>query len=117
MNAATQSPRPTLYFDGECGLCRGFVEFIRKRDKQGNIELLPLQSSEFAERIPGAEQLREMDTAVFAATDGKLHVRSAAAIEASKAMGGFWKAVGTVLGWTPRPIRDWFYRWVAAHRK
>lgn len=110
-------PQATLYFDGECGLCRGFVEFIRARDRRQRIELLPLQSSKFEARIPGFEQLREMDTAVLATADGKLHVRSAAAIEACSLLGGRWKFLALLMRVMPRAFRDWVYRWIARNRK
>ena len=54
MNEQNPSPsaeHPLLFFDGVCGMCNAFVDFIMKRDPQGHFRFAPLQgdtAKEFA---------------------------------------------------------------------
>jgi len=47
-----------LIYDGECGFCKKWVDWIRKRDKAQQLEYLPCQSNERKQRFP---QINEMD--------------------------------------------------------
>lgn len=42
-------PKTILYYDGVCVLCNWFIQYIYKRDKEGNIFFSQLQS-DFAEK-------------------------------------------------------------------
>src|SRR5207244_5401306 len=37
-------PRATLYYDGECGLCDRFVQFVLRHDPRGHFQFATLQS-------------------------------------------------------------------------
>ena len=102
-----------LFFDGTCGLCNGFVNFLLKRDQTHTLRFAPLQG-EFAKGVLSRE-LRENLSTVVLYRNGKLHLRSDAALIVLIELGGIWKILG--LFWlVPRAIRDMLYRIVAGNR-
>ena len=48
----------TLVYDGECGFCQGWADWVHRRDVNGQIRLMTCQSDERRERLP---QIREED--------------------------------------------------------
>jgi len=44
------TPRPLLVFDGDCALCRNWVARVRKLDRDGRIDAVPLRDSEATRR-------------------------------------------------------------------
>ena len=108
---AQGTPLPlVVFFDGVCGLCNRFVDFLLRRDHQHGLRFAPLQGST-------AESLAlptDFDTVV--ARDGtRTLVRSDAALAALSRLGGLW-VFAAVLGLVPRPLRDAVYRFVAHNR-
>ncbi|NQU48157.1 MAG: DUF393 domain-containing protein [Planctomycetes bacterium] len=109
-------PNPTLYYDGDCSLCQRLVVFMQKQDRHGIFDLTPLQSPDFIEHIPNAEELRQLDTAVLATADGMVRIRSTAIVQVLRLLGGKWKAASLLLWLIPLPLRDWGYKFIARHR-
>lgn len=104
-----------MLFDGICNLCNGFVQFLIKQDKKERLRFASLQSA-FGEQIreqhiPANE---EVDSVLFYRND-QVFVRSDAALEILKTLGGGWKLVG-VFHIFPRGFRDAVYDWVAKNR-
>ena len=102
-----------LYFDGVCGLCNRFVDWLVRRDRAGNLRYAPLQGSTAARRL--AARYVSGLTTVVVERNGRLSERSTAAIEAVAILGGPWR-VALVLKVIPRPVRDAVYDWMARHR-
>jgi predicted DCC family thiol-disulfide oxidoreductase YuxK len=109
-------PRTIVFYDGDCGLCQRFVQFLVARDRAGMLQYAPLQGRTAAEEgiaprlaggaIPETVVLKD-PAGVFQESD--------AALRAIVALGGLW----TMVGWlraVPRPVRDGVYRFVARHR-
>lgn len=121
--AKSEADRPTnvVFFDGVCGLCNCFVDFILSRDRRGAIRFAPLQgetakavlSSEF--RVPSAKT-QSFDTIVWLDSSSREFVRSAAAVRVLWRLGGVWSIIGWLLWLIPRPLRDVGYRLVASNR-
>jgi predicted DCC family thiol-disulfide oxidoreductase YuxK len=112
--------QPILLYDGVCGLCNRFVQFILRRDG-GEFRFAPLQSP-FAAPIlarHGANPAN-LDTVYvvlhYNENDEALLDRSDAVVFVLRQIGGGWELVGRVLAVTPRRLRDWGYRIVARHR-
>jgi predicted DCC family thiol-disulfide oxidoreductase YuxK len=104
-----------VVFDGVCNLCSHSVRFILRHEASSHLKFAPMQSP------AGARLLKEFgfstdDVKTFVVVvNGKVHVRSDAAIQISKHLRGVWKLSGVV--WIiPRPIRDWLYDVVARNR-
>ncbi len=107
-------------YDGVCGLCNRSVQFILRHDARGNFRFASLQS-EFAQRVlerhgASAADLDTVYVAVNGAEGETLLARSDAVVFVLREIGGVWPAVAAVLGWLPRPVRDWGYGMVARNR-
>ena len=110
----TTTEHPIIFFDGVCGLCNKFIDFVLPRDKAGLFRFAPLQG-ETAKEFLSAED-RESLKSVVLVDDGRQYKRSTAAVRILMKLGGFWKVVG-FLGWlVPSPLRDLMYKAVASVR-
>ena len=123
--AISEADRPTnvVFFDGVCGLCNRFVDFILSRDRQEAIRFAPLQG-ETASLLELTKlfattantEAPAFDTVVWLDDAGKKFVRSAAVVRVLWHLGGIWSLFGTSLWLVPRPLRDLGYRLVSANR-
>ena len=107
-------PRPVLFFDGVCGLCNRFVDFVLKHDRDGRVLFAPLQGATAASAL-SEDIVRGLDTVVFL-EKGRPNVRSSAIVQIFWQLGGAWSVLGTLLWIIPKPIRDFGYRIVARSR-
>jgi predicted DCC family thiol-disulfide oxidoreductase YuxK len=114
-----QSPdeHPVVLFDGVCNLCNRWVNFLIDRDARGTLRFASLQS-EAGRRLlesAGAEHdPLSLDT-VIVIDGGQAYERSTAVLRAARYLRWPWRWASALLA-VPRPVRDWVYRWVAAHR-
>lgn len=102
-----------IFFDGVCGLCNGFVDFILKIDKRHEFLFSPLQS-EFASKHLPEEFTKDLKSVVYF-HDGKILSRSEAVIKILSEIGGIWKLAG-IGKYLPQSIRDSAYDMVAHNR-
>jgi predicted DCC family thiol-disulfide oxidoreductase YuxK len=105
---------PVLFFDGVCGICNYFIDFVISRDRAAVFRFAPLQGETARERLPETD-LRELNTMVLWEEQG-IFRKSTAATRILIRLGGFWRLLGTVLRLVPRPLRDAGYSVVARHR-
>lgn len=104
---------PVIYFDGYCGLCNGFVDFVLARDRRRRFRFAPLQGTTATARFgaPG-----DVDpTTILLEDSGTVYERSTAALRIITDLGGVWRLAG-ILRLVPRFIRDAIYDWIARHR-
>jgi predicted DCC family thiol-disulfide oxidoreductase YuxK len=113
--------RQTLVlYDGVCGLCNRVVRFLLRRDRNDRLRFAALQSA-LAQRVLARHpvQAGAMDTVLlvrdYEKPSEQLLVRSEAAIEAARALGGVW-ALCAVLYVLPRFVRDAGYDLIAWRR-
>lgn len=102
-----------IYFDGVCGLCNGFVDFMLKIDQEKKFHFSPLQSEYAQKHLPSA-MTADLKSVVY--SDGKnLYTKSEAVTKILMDRGGVWKiaALGKIL---PRFISDKAYDLVATNR-
>lgn len=111
--ARARSETSVIYFDGVCGLCNGFVDFVLARDRARRYRFAPLQGEVATARVGPAGAVDP--TTILHEEDGVFRDRSAAALRIVSGLGGAWCFVA-VLGLVPRPIRDAVYDWVARNR-
>ncbi|MCH7550059.1 MAG: DUF393 domain-containing protein [Candidatus Krumholzibacteriota bacterium] len=107
--------RIVVWFDGECNLCNGFVDFLIRRDPDARIQYGMLQSPRGRELCrdhgiddgqPGSVLVTRGDEVLF---------RSKAALVATRELGGIWK-LAAVFFLVPRPLRDAVYDMIARSR-
>ncbi len=110
-----KAPAFRVYFDGECPLCRREIEFLRRRDRRGGLDLVDIASPEFAS-LPGVPSRETLMARIHGQLpDGTL-------VEGVEVFRRAYAAVG--LGWLLAPtawpgirlIVDAAYRWFARNR-
>ncbi|MGA2375889.1 MAG: DCC1-like thiol-disulfide oxidoreductase family protein [Candidatus Sulfotelmatobacter sp.] len=114
-------PHPILLYDGVCGLCNRFVQFILRRDRDAIFRFASLQST-FAVSIltrHGASPTA-LDTIYVVVNhelpDEYLLSRSAAIVLVLKQLSGPWRAPASLLELLPTSLRDAVYNAIA-HRR
>ncbi len=114
-------PNPILLYDGVCGLCNRFVQFMLRHDRRDRFRFAALQS-DFAGRVlerHGVHAL-DLDTVYlvvgYARPEECLLNRSDAAIAVFSELGGPWGAVAAILRLVPRVLRNWGYKHIAGNR-
>lgn len=113
--------RSILFFDGHCGLCNTFVDFVIARDRATRFLFSPLQGEAAARLVPddAARATPGDDGApprsVVLYEGGAVFRRSEAALRVLEGLGGAWRAV-RLLRVVPGPLRDAVYDFVARHR-
>lgn len=123
--AISEADRPTnvVFFDGVCGLCNCFVDFVLSRDRRETIRFAPLQGETashlqlttlFATR--SSSDAPVFDTVVWLDDAETMFVRSAAVARVLWQLGGIWSLLGTLLWLIPQPVRDLGYRLISANR-
>jgi predicted DCC family thiol-disulfide oxidoreductase YuxK len=102
-----------IFFDGVCGLCNGFVDFMMKIDKKNEYYFSPLQSEYASANLP-VEFTKDLKSIVYL-NQGKVFTRSEAVIKILSEVGGIWKLalIGKVL---PKSFSDFAYNLVAQNR-
>jgi GMP synthase-like glutamine amidotransferase/predicted DCC family thiol-disulfide oxidoreductase YuxK len=111
------APKPVLFFDGVCGLCNGFVDFLLARDRRDRLYVAALQGETAPAlvpadaAVPGGEDPRSM--ALW--EEGKVYRKSDAVLRAVARLGGLWP-LARVLFAVPRFARDGVYDFVARNR-
>ena len=106
-----------VFYDGTCGLCHGFVRRVLAADPEGRFRFAPLDSDAFREAVPERERRALPDSVVVRTTDGRLLVRSDAALHVLERLDGGRRALARALRIVPRPVRDLVYRGVARLRR
>ena len=116
-------PTNVVFFDGVCGLCNRFVDFVLSRDRRETIRFAPLQgetasSLQLTQRFAKQSDLGTpvFDTVVWADAAGELFARTSAVVRVFWQLGGMWSVIGTMLWLVPQPLRDIGYRIVSANR-
>ena len=109
-----------VLYDGECGLCHGFVRFLAKRDRKDQLRFQSLQSDQAREILSSrGRDPDRIDTVVLVERGKKgprVRLRSDAAIRALTALGRAWRLLWALRVF-PWFLRDWVYRGVAKIRK
>lgn len=111
--------RPVLFFDGECNLCNGAVQFIIKRDSKKQFLFAPLQSPMGHKAMQDAALAGPKGgvklSTIILWSKGKYYTRSAAALRTARLLNGLWPLC-FVLIIVPPFIRDAVYDLIARNR-
>ncbi len=109
------SARLTLFFDGDCPLCRREIDLLRRIDRDGRVELVDIARPSFLSPDPGVTREDLMARIHARRPDGRW-------LEGMDVFRAMWEAVGwgwllAPTGWPIlRPIFDASYRWFARNR-
>jgi len=102
-----------VFFDGYCGLCNGFVDFVIKNDKKKQFFFSPLQS-EFALHHLPSKYTNDLKSIVVQ-INGKTYVKTEAVFKVLEEFGGSWKVISK-LKLLPDSLLDFGYDVVATNR-
>jgi predicted DCC family thiol-disulfide oxidoreductase YuxK len=107
--------KPMLIYDGYCNLCSWLVRFTQRFDKKERIALQPSQNFEgkFDVSIPNQVFTNSV---VFISPQGKVYVKSRAALRVLKTLGGVWSVSWVLFLLIPNPIRDFLYNFISKNR-
>jgi predicted DCC family thiol-disulfide oxidoreductase YuxK len=107
------SDHSIVYFDGWCGLCNRFVNFLLEHDRKRRIRFATIQGETAGRNLPAT--YRRTPTTIVLEHQGRRFERSTAALMSLQLLGGAWRLAG-VLRLIPRPLRDLVYDWIARKR-
>ncbi len=107
--------RSLIVFDGVCALCSGFVRFVLRHDPAGRFRFVAAQSElgRALYRHYGLDPENWESNLLIA--EGRLYLRSEAAIQIFCGFGGLWRIVH-ILRVIPGTWRDRLYDFIAGHR-
>jgi len=104
-----------VFYDGDCGLCDKVVQFYLPRTGS-EVCFAPIGGETF-HRLLTSEQIRALpDSIIVREPNGVVHTKSKAVSQLLKYATGFWRVLGSAMGFTPRVIADFIYDRVAANR-
>lgn len=104
-----------ILFDGVCNLCNAAVDFIIRRDKEGEFMFASLQGEKGKEILRSFHLQEDYLDNFILYQNGKLYHRSTAFLKVMTGLGGLWKLL-SIFFLIPRFIRDWVYDLVARNR-
>jgi predicted DCC family thiol-disulfide oxidoreductase YuxK len=114
-------PGPVVLYDGVCGLCNRYVQFLLRRDRGRVFRFAALQGAFGQDALTrhGIEVTGDPQSIVLLESPGtpneRLRVRSDAVLASVARLGGPWRCVGA-LRLIPRFLRDGVYDFVARVR-
>jgi predicted DCC family thiol-disulfide oxidoreductase YuxK len=109
--------RYTVIYDGDCKVCGRMVKWLRKWDRNQELDIVPSQKPGVRERFPWIPARSYVESVQLVRTsDGKTWQAAAALEELTRVL-----PKGRLISWLfkiplVRPIADWFYRWFARNR-
>jgi predicted DCC family thiol-disulfide oxidoreductase YuxK len=116
---ATHDARSTtnvLLYDGTCGFCAASVQWVLRHDRRGTLSFAPLQGETARPILARHPELAGVDSVIWVGQGGEVFVRSAAALQAARYLGGGWTVAARLGALLPRWIRDRGYDFIAKHR-
>lgn len=108
------STSPVIFFDGVCGLCNRWVDFVLTRDRNKRFRFAPLQGETARDWLQLAPD-QPLNSVVLVDASGQ-HRKSDAIWRMLRDVGGIWTLPAWLLRLIPRPVRNWGYDVVARNR-
>jgi predicted DCC family thiol-disulfide oxidoreductase YuxK len=115
------TPAALVFFDGLCGLCTRFNQFLLARDRQARLRFATLQGALARRILPRyGKDPSDLDT-VYVLADWntpseRLLWQSQAILFAVSQLGGVWGVAGRIGSVVPRPLADAAYHFIAKRR-
>lgn len=111
-----------VLFDGDCGFCNRWVQFLGQRDRRGRVYFAPLLGKT-SRRVLGDRQPKQVGvrgTMILVLEPATIRQRelerSDAVLGLLTEIGGIWGCLAVMGGVVPRGLRDGLYNLVAANR-
>jgi|SRR5580698_11134927 predicted DCC family thiol-disulfide oxidoreductase YuxK len=112
---------PILLYDGVCGLCNRFVQFILHRDRNAIFHFAPLQGALAASILARHKASPTNLDTVYVVLNHELPnecllSRSEAVLFVLKQLAGLWRPTASLLQLLPKFLRDAAYNAIARYR-
>lgn len=106
-----------VLFDGVCNLCTSTVKFIIKRDRKDIFRFASLQS-EIGKQLMEERHIDTTTNSSIVVIEPQVayYLKSSAAIEIAKELGGLWPVFQVFSYILPEGIRDSLYELIAKNR-
>lgn len=111
------SPHPSsriVFFDGECVLCNGFLDWMIAIDRSAQLQVAPLQGETAKRLLPPLPHNPE-EWSIYFLDETGLYAQSEAVVQILRRLGGIW-TLFSIAGIIPVSLRDMVYRIVASNR-
>jgi len=105
---------PLIFFDGVCGLCNSFVDWVIRRDRKKIFRFSPIQGTTARQYVAQMPPQAEDWSIIYVDENGS-YQRSTAVLRILCRFGGLWKMWAVFLIF-PAFLRDPLYRFVAKRR-
>ena len=102
-----------IFYDGWCGLCNHFTQFLLKHDQFKSNQFTSLQGEYASKHLPEAH-LQNFTTMIYKRGD-KIYTHSDAILQAISSLGGVWKLF-IIFKLIPEWIRNKGYEYFASNR-
>lgn len=106
---------PVLFFDGVCGLCNRFIQFLFDVDTDAVFKVATLQGDVARQKLPELHT-KELNSLVVMTHSGETLTKSKAVLYVMNQVGGLWRVVYFVGSCVPSAIADGIYSAVATRR-
>ena len=104
-----------VYYDGICGLCDLFVNFLIKIDSKGILKFSSLQGNSGQKLLNDLNfDTKKLDTVLFRTND-QVYTKSTAVFKIIKSIGGIW-SVFLIFDLLPTSFNDFIYKKIATNR-
>lgn len=104
-----------ILFDGVCGWCTGWVQFLIKRDTNKWFQFAPLQSPLGQHLLTTYNLPQENFSTFVVVTPEGYFTKSTAALHIMHRLGGMWR-IWYVFILIPKSLRDRVYDFIAQYR-
>jgi len=108
-----QDQRPILFFDGICGLCNGFIDFLLQEERAPVYQFSPLQGDAAGHYLDEAHRSQLDSLALW--EDHTVLRKSSAALKCLVDIGGIW-GLFRIFYLIPTSVRDRVYDVIASNR-
>lgn len=106
-----------IFFDGDCGVCNFWVQWILQRDKKNKFMFASLQS-DFGQKFLGERNLdqKQFNTLYLWKVGSYYLIKSKAIIKVLNLLGGVYRAGGFLGQIIPTAISDQLYNVISKNR-
>jgi predicted DCC family thiol-disulfide oxidoreductase YuxK len=115
MEITTKQRKNIVYFDGVCTLCNTFIDFVIKRDARKIIFYASLQSA-IADAMLHEYGIHGGLQTIYFQSHNKLYHKSRAVGKILLLLGRGWRLAGAMILFTPAPLADAVYSFIARNR-
>lgn len=106
-----------VLYDGECGFCSFWVQWLLNMDKHNTLKFASLQGAYGQDFLESKGlKIKDFDTIYFIKNNEEFYDKSTAIIQIINSLGGFFQLI-LALYIVPRFIRDGVYMIVSKNRK